>query len=123
MALNTDYTKIKNYKRTLYTKLKEGEHGYDPKEAQYKIKARIEAIIFATMVVGIREITEKNYKKFYYRLHLIETVNGAWFYKKTRDKHIPMPITLEEVKKMIGLKSNASDLTLTQFMKKFKDKM
>ena len=53
----------------------------------------------------------------------METVSGVWFYRNIRGTHRPMPITLEEVEKMIGLTSNASELTLTQFMKRFKDKM
>lgn len=124
MALNTDYTKIKNYKRKLYRKLQEGEYGFDPKEEQFKIKGRIEAIIFATMITGIPNITEDNYEQFYNRLHLVETIHGSFFLKTVRGKHVADPIRKEEIKAMIGLKSNASTLTKSQFLKRFdKDKL
>ena len=119
MALNTDYTKIKNYKRKLYRKLQEGEYGFDPKEEQFKIKGRIEAIIFATMITGVPNITETNYEKFYNRLHLVESINGCFFYKEFRGKRKPNPITKEEIRAMVGLKSNATTLTLQQFLKRF----
>ena len=108
MALNTDYRNIKNYKRKLYRKIKEGEYGYDPKETQYRLKERAETIIFSTMVTGIPNITKENYRQFYNRLHLVETVGGSFFRKKVRNKYVADPIRLEEVEALIGLKSNAS---------------
>jgi len=124
MPLNTDYRNIKNYKRKLYRKLKEGEYGYKADEVQYKIKPRIETIIFATMITGIPNITEKNYEQFYNRLHLVETIHGSFFFKTIRGKHVADPIRKEEVEAMIGLKSNASTLTKSEFLKKFdKDKL
>ncbi len=124
MPLNTDYRNIKNYKRKLYRKLKEGEYGYKADEVQYKIKPRIETIIFATMITGIPNITVDNYEQFYNRLHLVETIHGSFFLKTIRGKHVADPIRKEEVEVMIGLKSNASTLTRSQFLKKFdKDKL
>lgn len=124
MPFNTDYRNIKNYKRKLYRTIKEGEFGYKEDEVQYKIKQRIETIIFATMITGIPNITEKNYEQFYNRLHLVETVNGSFFTRKLRGKAVADPIRKEEIEAMIGLKSNASTLTLKQFLKRYvKDKL
>lgn len=119
MALNTDYRNIKNYKRKLYRKIKEGEYGYDPKETQYKLKGRVETIIFSTMITGVPNITKENYKQFYNRLHLVETVKGSFFFKEVRGKLVADPIRLEEVEALIGLKSNASTRTRSNFMKSF----
>jgi predicted sugar kinase len=124
MPLNTDYRNIKNYKRKLYRTIKEGEFGYKEDEVQYKIKPRIETIIFATMITGIPNITEKNYEQFYNRLHLVETIHGSFFFRTLRGKAVADPIRKEEIEAMIGLKSNASTLTLKQFLKRFdKDKL
>ena len=124
MPLNTDYRNIKNYNRKLYRKLQEGEYGYKADEVQYKIKPRVETIIFATMITGIPNITEKNYEQFYNRLHLVETVHGSFFFKRVRSKVVADTIRKEEIEAMIGLKSNASTLTLKQFLKRFdKDKL
>jgi hypothetical protein len=99
MPLNYDLSKVKSYKR-LFTK--EGQ-----------LKEPYSTIILLTMGVGVRTITEKNYGKFYNRLHLIETLNGCFFYKNKK----PLFITEEQVKRMIGLKTNASDLTTAKFIK------
>jgi hypothetical protein len=124
MALQTDYTNIKNYKRKLYRKLQEGEYGYKADEVLYKIKGRLETIIFSTMITGIPNITENNYEQFYNRLHLVETVHGSFFYKTIHNKVVADPIRKEEIEALIGLKSNASTLTLKQFLKRFdKDKL
>ena len=119
MALNTDYREIKYYKRKLYTKLQKGENGYKPNEVTFKIKPRMETIILGTMITGVPNITEKTWEKFYNRIHLLETVNGSFFMKKYRGKIISAPITKDEVKSLIGLKSNATKLTLKQFLKRF----
>ncbi len=118
--LNTDYTNIKDYKRKLYRKLKEGEYGYGSNQVQYKLKPRIETIVFATMITGVPKITEETYNQFYNRLHMVETMRGCFFWKTVRGKHIEDPIRLEEVKSMIGLTSNASILKRNEFMKRFK---
>jgi hypothetical protein len=119
MALNTDYRNIKNFKRKLYRELNEGEYGYDPKEVKYKLKSRVETIVFSTMITGIPNITKENYKQFYNRLHLVETVKGSFFYKIVRGKHVADPIRLKEIEAMIGLESNASTRTRNGFMKSF----
>ena len=118
--LNTDYTQIKDFKRKLYRKIKEGERGYDPNDVQYKLKPRIETIVFGTMITGVPNITEENYIQFYNRLHLVESIQGCFFWKKVRGKSVPDPITLEEVESMIGLTSNASIISRSRFLKRFK---
>ena len=66
------------------------------------------ALVFATMSIGIGAITEKNYKKFYHRyLAFLPTL---W--------EQPRPeITLEDVRRRIGLTTNASKKSDAAFIK------
>lgn len=114
MPLNYDLREIKGYKRKIYSSVK-SESG----ETKYKMKSIPETIIFLTMSVGMRSITEKNWEKFYNRTHLIETVDGSFFFVTKRGKHVPRYITKDDIKSMIGLQTNASELTTGKFMKRF----
>lgn len=72
-----------------------------------------ESLVFATMPVGIHTITEKNYEEFWARLNLNEKLSGTYLNRAGK----PSPITLEQVKRRIGLTTNASTLTRQQFVK------
>lgn len=100
MALNYDYSKVERYKQKL-------------RSARNQLV--LNSLIYATMAVGIREITEKNYKIFNSRLTAFEHLFGAYLLKGKKCK--PAYITLEEVKMFIGLKTNANELTAAQFEK------
>jgi hypothetical protein len=114
MALNYDLTEIKGYKRKVYAAIKS-----DSGETRYKMKHIPETIVFLTMSVGMREITEKNWERFYNRAHLIETIHGSFYFVTKRGKAVPRYISKDDVKSMIGLKTNASELTTKQFIKRF----
>ena len=109
MPLNYDLREINQYKRLF----KKAENGNS------QMKSIPQTIILATMSVGMREITEDNYGKFYTRLHLLETVHGTFFWERKRGRMLPRYITKDEVKRMIGLKVNVSNLTAGQFLKCF----
>ena len=68
----------------------------------------------ATMPVGIREITEENYKEFYARLNMAERMRGTYRYNK--DGAVWMQ--LEDVKRRIGLYTNASTFSRAEFIKR-----
>lgn len=87
MALNWNIEKIRDYK--------------DLDENW----AVTEALIWATMIVGLGEITEKNYKKFYIRLHEIEIYNGSYLNRNSN----PAYISLADVERHIGLHTNAGN--------------
>lgn len=95
MALNWNVEKCDNYK----TLVNEDEW------------AVTNALIWATMAVGIREITKANFQKFYDRVHEIETTRGSWL----RMNGKPSYIKLADVKKRIGLYTNAGTFTDAQF--------
>ena len=98
MALNYDYSKVEHYKQKLRSK---------------RNQLVLNSLIYATMAVGIRRITEKNYKIFYSRLTAFEHLFGAYLMKGEKCK--PAYITLDEVKMFIGLVTNANELTASQF--------
>lgn len=103
MALNYDLTKIKDYKK-LWNK--KGENS--------EMKEPYRTIIFCTMITGIREITEENSSNFYARISFIEKTQGSFFYKGKK----PCYISENDIKRMIGLRTNASTLTRSQFIKR-----
>lgn len=74
------------------------------------------ALVWATMAVGIREITKQNFEEFYRRLHLIEKINGTFLMQNGR----PLFITREDVERRIGLYTNAGTITKRNFDAKHK---
>lgn len=84
------------------------------KDWEKKTGALADMMIWLTMFVGINEITEKNSSEFFRRVSFLEKINGAFLsYNKK-----PKPITLEDVRSFIGLSTNASSITWSQFVRK-----
>ena len=71
-------------------------------------RIKTHTLVFVTMGIGMNEITKKNYRKFYQRyLALIPTL---W--------EQPRPeITLKDIKRRIGLYTNASTKSNVAFLK------
>lgn len=79
-----------------------------------------ESIIFYTMLIGMPHISESNHEEFFTRVHFYEKLFGSVVYMIDEDnKRIDFPITLEEVKRRIGLRTNAQTMTKTKFMNHF----
>ncbi len=98
MALNWNIEKVKNRK-----------------EIQTGSEASItDSLIWATMVVGFTSITEQNYHEFYKRLHLSELVKGTFLNKDGKSSYI----TEDDVKRRIGLSTNAGSFSRTEFMRR-----
>ena len=76
-------------------------------------------LIFATVTIGASEITKNNWRKFYARLNFTERVYGQYL---TRDGQ-PRFIQPEEVKKHIGLSTNARAFSETAFLSNFTRKL
>lgn len=72
-----------------------------------------ETLIFATMPIGIHEITEKTVDEFIRRLTILQAANGGLYHQYGQSWFI----TPEEVRARIGLNTNASTITKTQFAK------
>ena len=75
------------------------------------------ALIWASMHVGLGEITEKNAEEFARRLKIVEEVTGSSInYSKIGEEGFEdYPITLEDVKRHIGLYTNVSRYTKREF--------
>jgi hypothetical protein len=116
MSLNWNLGDVKNYKR-LYRKLKEGERGYSQEEVNHTLKQKYEQIIWHTMIIGMREITDDNWEQFYNRINIWEKTVGTNLYKGRTKKLIPLYVQKEDVQRMIGLRTNASTMTANQFKK------
>ena len=71
------------------------------------------------MIIGIREITDKNWERFYNRINIWEKVFGSGYYKRNRKKLVPILVTKEDVQRMIGLSTNASPLSDAKYQKHF----
>ena len=71
-------------------------------------------LIWATMSVDMGDITESNYVEFYSRIKALEAVFGALANGSDGDYFI----TIQDVKKRIGLATNVTDKTTHQFFKK-----
>jgi hypothetical protein len=69
-----------------------------------------ETPIWATIPVGINQITHSNYEKFWVRLSAIEHAFGSYLKEVQRDELVERFITLAEIKQHIGLGTNASCL-------------
>lgn len=61
-----------------------------------------DALVWATMAIGIGVITEENAQEFYSRLSLLEKVTGASRFKDGE----PLYFTPDDVKRFIGLTTN-----------------
>jgi hypothetical protein len=75
-----------------------------------------ETLIWATMSVGINDLTEKNWREFYERLHLKERVMGPSLRRHKHWNDEKNFITPTEVFMHIGLSTNASSKTKKQFL-------
>lgn len=107
MALNWDIGNVKDYE-----------------EKREKDKGNVlDTLIWLTMAVGMNQITEKNYVKFFLRTQTSEIACGAMRSKIVDDKMEPVYVTLEDVKCWIGLHTNAGSLSPKQFEDKLVERL
>lgn len=78
---------------------------------------KTEALVWLSMSTGIATITEQNSDEVYARINLIERVRGAMLGTNGESLFIEP----EDVRKHIGLRTNASRLTKSQFLNQFAD--
>lgn len=79
-------------------------------EWEFKV---LDAMIWLTMAVGMYKITDSNWKEFHARIQFIERLHTPMMSKDGKDYFI----TEEDVKRCIGLQTNASTFTRHQFNK------
>jgi len=98
MSLNYDATAIKDWEQIAND------------ETDYDI---FKTICFLTMNTGINEITLESSAEFWVRIKLIEDTRG----KMLMDKFGQSLLTLHTIRRFIGLKTNASKISKTAWIK------
>jgi len=78
-----------------------------------------QTIIFACLFVELSEITEENAEEFHKRISLYEFATDPLRQKS----YEPVFVTLDEVKTMIGLRTNVPEKTFAQFKRGLADKL
>tara|TARA_R110002020_G_scaffold56750_1_gene156736 strand:+ start:301 stop:693 length:393 start_codon:yes stop_codon:yes gene_type:complete len=99
MALTWDLRQIKDSDNLCYINKSENE-------PQGEMSAITNTLIWSTMFVGFSKITDKNYKQFHKRLIELELASGGGLLVAD-DGHSRQP-TIHEVKSHVGLSTNAS---------------
>jgi hypothetical protein len=79
-----------------------------------RLSVTTNTLIWASLLVGLPEITEKNAERWYKRLATVEAHNGAY---RSRDGEDVL-FTLDEVRAHIGLSTNVSTETDATFRAK-----
>lgn len=99
MALNWNIDQIKDFKTVCY---RDGQ-----------MRSLTDQLIWATMLVDLNEITDKNIDDWLARMHICSRVYGT-----AGAEDVYEHITREQLESHIGLRTNASKKTFKQFMKK-----
>jgi hypothetical protein len=132
MSLNWNIGKVKDYKTNCFDRIpREGNEArlneggfmgpfwYESKDDATMLErmtVTTNTLIFATMSVGLGEITEKNAEEFHRRLSWLER-EGA--YRLNGDGE-PVPFSLDEVRANIGMTTNVSNETKAKWNKRMK---
>jgi hypothetical protein len=77
-----------------------------------------QAIIFATMVVDLGTITEKNADEFYRRVNLWQRHVEPFARQFTGERPEPYYFTREDIRQCIGLRTNVLDRTGARWAKR-----
>ena len=101
MSLNFDLRKIPESVRT------------DPRDPT-KMNPVTEAIIWSSLSIDMGSITEKNIDEWMIRLALSDKLFGTMLHKNRE----PRPITREEIAAHVGLTTNVSTRTRSNFVKR-----
>lgn len=88
-----------------------------------RLNSVTESLIFATIPVGLNQITKGNHEKFFVRLSALESAFGSFLKEVSRDQIVDRSITFDEVKQHIGLSTNAASLTDAQFKRTLADRL
>jgi hypothetical protein len=133
MALNWNIGRIRDYTTVCFDRrvfdtpeeaeaLARGADWYtDPDDASGRTVKRMsvttDALIWASLLVGLPEITEKNAERWHRRVAAVEATNKA--YRRGPDGE-PVYFSLDEVKAHVGLTTNVSRETDVKFRSKVK---
>jgi hypothetical protein len=110
MGLSWDISKIAN--RETVCKTKDG-----------KLNPTTDTLIWVTMFVGMPRITEANVEEFATRADVYERLFGAFRATVEVDSTVKdLYITADDVKRHVGLSTNASEMTAAKFKRHVMDR-
>lgn len=107
MALHWDLTKIANHDEVCWFTADRDVPEHDIKQGETLMNPKTNSLIWATMGVGIGEITEKTAPEFYARMQILNLL----------DKYEGQ-ITAEDIHKHIGLKCNVTYESKASWLKR-----
>lgn len=85
-------------------------------ELASNMDATTESIIWYTMLIGMPSITEDNAVEFYKRVAFYEKLFGSNVYHiDENNNRVSDYITIDDINKHIGLRTNASTITATKY--------
>lgn len=105
MSLDWDITNVPDHEENCWIPTGETRPDGTPTVRLHPVT---EMLIFATMIVGMREITKTNADKFYARVYTEERLSGSWLIGPNGEQAY---ITPAQVWAHIGLRTNASEYT------------
>jgi len=94
---------------------------FEEKGKYYQMTTECNMLIFIMgLVIGIPELNEENYEWVYNRISVLEEVQGSYLvsFNATTKEKTQNPFTLEMIKRNIGIKTNGTILTRSDFEKK-----
>lgn len=99
-----------------------------PPDADGKMHNHLHDAIFTTMAVGIYKVTLQNYHEFWQRQIVWKKAVGPLYQEIVSEptdpkfeQWVPIVLTLDECRALVGLGTNAAKLTRTQFYTKMWD--
>ena len=120
MTLNYDITKIAMYKDNY----DEAYQEYTQFGRTYRdVKPFLKGLIFSGGMVALSSITFKNVGEWYARLKLCEEMYSAYLtskYDEDKKEWVNVPLEAKELAKHIGLSTNHSTVTRSQWTKNVK---
>jgi len=120
MPLNYDISDIAMYKNNF----DEAYTEYTQFGDTYKdVKPRLKGLIFAGGMVALGSITYKNVSEWYARLKLCEEMYKTYLisrYDEDQKEYVDVPLEAKELAKYIGLSTNHSTVTRSQWTKNVK---
>lgn len=114
MSLNWDLTAIADNEKVCWIENTDGTVALNPVT---------NALIWASLMTNIGEITDKTAPEVYARAHMYEQVHGAWLSRYQDGERIERPFTKEDVRQHIGLKTNVWPMeTRAKWLKRILDR-
>ena len=119
MSLNWNVAKVANSETVCFHIAEHDDEAGRFAKGDKRLNLTTEALIFATMGVGLGSITQANHLEFFGRLHLFEKINGGMRTVQTAPGVWGrQTFTLAEVRDHIGLTTNAGTESRTAWQKR-----